>query len=505
MNDIDLAQSLFRKPAEIVTEAFGGRLPPYTVEAEAMEDSANGMVAVQFMGDTVNLTDGDPDGEGNTSDELSESGTAAQWVSVPCSATVKAGERVLVTIQDGSPIDCTSIGWGDTIATAVSNAVTLAEQAEQIASAIGQYAWNDSAGTHVSTEEGVSEGTRNILLNSYGILLRAAANYLAALTQSGIAFYDGNGNAASNIVASFGSNGAQVGSDSDTHLTVDADSVDVVDPVKGVLMSMGWDSTNLAAFIESLRPIYLRHPINGGNTAGGGSAYVGATDDDTDATGSATWANAAVNTSWATGLNYRAASAEASSDAGGAVAWLEAQAMTSSGMKRAELQAYADASKARIIMRPNNCQLCGIDKDGATEVALVHINGNGNIILGNSANSGRTRVYGKNVDIVVPSGGKFRMDLAAPVLVKQYTKVVAATTHGANTEDLTFDLTTSGYTPVAISGWRWDSGTRQNFFLNWSQYIDGNTAHMRFTNFHSTDSANGTLRIYVMFVRTEMV
>ncbi len=49
MNDIDLAQSLFKKPAEVVKEAFGGRLPTYTVEAEAMADSEGGFVQVQFM------------------------------------------------------------------------------------------------------------------------------------------------------------------------------------------------------------------------------------------------------------------------------------------------------------------------------------------------------------------------------------------------------------------------------------------------------------------------
>lgn len=441
MNDIDLAQSLFRKPAEIVTEAFGGRLPPYTVEAEAMEDSANGMVAVQFMGDTVNLTDGDPDGEGNTSDELSESGTAAQWVSVPCSATVKAGERVLVTIQDGSPIDCTSIGWGDTIATAVSTAVTLAEQAEAIASAIGQYAWNDSAGTHVSTEEAVSEGTRNILLNSYGILLRAAANYLAALTQSGIAFYDGAGNAASNIVASFGASGAQVGSDADTHLMVDADTVDVVDPVKGVLMSMGWDSTKGMAVIESGKGIQMlnvdgnsstyyqantANEITGISTASSGSGY-------SDSSG---FANA--------GASYDSSSSSSSFT-------IEADKSTSGMPKTAIIYGTATAS--------------------ASSISL--------------------------------SADKVRVSSVAPITTQTFSATISSTVSGNNATG-NFSIAKTGYTPIAAQWW-WSTGTRQNFLNDFGCHFEGNTYYYRFTNLHSSQAASGTLQVRVVYVRTEMV
>lgn len=238
MNDIDLAQSLFKKPAEVVKEAFGGRLPTYTVEAEAMADSVGGFVQVQFMGDTVNLTDGDPDGAGDVTDEAAESGEAAQWVEVPCSACIKAGDRVLVTIQDGAPIDCTAIGFGDALGAVADAAATLAQQADTLAQATKQNFWYDANGAHVSTTANDAEGERNILMNAYGILLRAYANYLAALTSSGVAFYDGTGNAASNIVAAFGSSGAQIGASSGTHMVIDNDSVDVLDGNGQVLYTM---------------------------------------------------------------------------------------------------------------------------------------------------------------------------------------------------------------------------------------------------------------------------
>lgn len=173
-----------------------------------------------------------------------------QFVAVPCSSEVMEGDTVIVTVQANKFVDATVIGSGDrigervaTVNAAAAAAATLAQEAKDIADAIGQYAWNDTSGTHVSTEEGVAEGTRNILLNSYGILLRAAANYLAALSQSGIAFYDGQGNAAENILASFGVSGAQVGRLTEPHIILDNDSFNTFDDQNRLVShidSLGW-------------------------------------------------------------------------------------------------------------------------------------------------------------------------------------------------------------------------------------------------------------------------
>lgn len=204
----------------------------------------------------TDIIDETPDTSG---EDVPEENLLSNQLTLPCIASVKAGDTVMVAMRNGVPTVIGGAGWGDGIEARVETAETLAAEAEAIASAIGQFAWNDASGTHVSTEEAVAAGTRNILLNSYGILLRAAANYLAALSQSGIAFYDGNGNAAANILASFGSGGAQIGSTSQTHLDIDSDSVDVVDPDEGTILSMGWDTDYDYAKVASSKNISLNH------------------------------------------------------------------------------------------------------------------------------------------------------------------------------------------------------------------------------------------------------
>ena len=62
-------------------------------------------------------------------------------------------------------------------------------------------------------------------MNSLGILLRTALNNLVSITRSAIAFYDGTGNDASNIVARFGSNGAQIGKTGAAHLDLTSMSI----------------------------------------------------------------------------------------------------------------------------------------------------------------------------------------------------------------------------------------------------------------------------------------
>lgn len=195
--------------------------------------------------------------------------------SIPCDPTIEAGDAVVVTDRKGNTYNAYVTGVilkpdgametrcsakapasnSNVSVSPVSMAFTalkataersnqVAAAALEIASAIGQFAWNDNAGTHVSTEEAVAEGTRNILLNSYGILLRAAANYLAALTQSGIAFYDGTGNLADNIVASFGSSGAQIGKDGNKHTVIDSEGFSVYDGqgrLLSIINELGWD------------------------------------------------------------------------------------------------------------------------------------------------------------------------------------------------------------------------------------------------------------------------
>ena len=99
----------------------------------------------------------------------------------------------------------------------------IADEAASVAAATGQYFWHDENGAHVSIEAQNPTGASNSLWNSLGLLIRKAANNLVSITASAIAFFDGNGNADSNIVARFGADGAQIGKSSAAHSVIDAD------------------------------------------------------------------------------------------------------------------------------------------------------------------------------------------------------------------------------------------------------------------------------------------
>lgn len=98
------------------------------------------------------------------------------------------------------------------INTAINVANNIANEAKEVAEAINQHFWTDDAGIHVSqeTKENFAEnGGPNILVNSSGVLLRNALNWLAQLTPGAVAFYDGSGNSASNLMGSFGPSGVR--------------------------------------------------------------------------------------------------------------------------------------------------------------------------------------------------------------------------------------------------------------------------------------------------------
>lgn len=413
MNDLDLAQSLFRKPTEIVTEAFGGRLPAYTVEAEAMEDSADGMVAVQFMGDTVNLTDGDPDGDGAVTDELSESGIAAQWVSVPCSANVKAGDRVLVTIQDGAPIDCTTIGWGDTVS-------AVASQAEAIATATQQHFWADGNGIHVSTDEGDPEGANNILINSLGILLRELTTVLLELSSAGVI----------------------VGDQSGTHLQVSNSAVEILSATLQVLLSLSKQTRNIdgtdtdLGAITSAMPLLLEH-------VGAGTGRLFLTD--------------------GTSPNKELL-----------------RIVELLGNNTAEIESSVNSSLGA------ESKITATNTDGGIHVAQVSA----------SASSAGSLVNLQGDEILV--------GFAAPIVYEDKTVTVTSTAHGANFMT-SVSVAKTGYTPIGVVDWWWDSGTRQNFFNSWGVFTNGNTLYVRLCNLHASSNADGVLKARILYVKNELL
>ena len=124
----------------------------------------------------------------------------------------------------------------------IENAKTVADEAAAVAAATNQHFWDDSNGAHVTdvthdewlaavddsfSDLSDSKQYSNALLNSLGILLRSALNNLVSITRSAVAFYDGLGNAASNIVAQFGSSGARIGKVGGNYAVVDEDSFDI--------------------------------------------------------------------------------------------------------------------------------------------------------------------------------------------------------------------------------------------------------------------------------------
>lgn len=86
---------------------------------------------------------------------------------------------------------------------------------------------NESAIT--ATYDRAKKPWHNLLMNSLGILLRSGTRNLASLTKSAIAFFDGTGNSASNITASFGKDGAQVGPSSRVHSVIEPGSFTIRD------------------------------------------------------------------------------------------------------------------------------------------------------------------------------------------------------------------------------------------------------------------------------------
>ncbi|MBR2838640.1 MAG: hypothetical protein IKE55_07655, partial [Kiritimatiellae bacterium] len=192
----ELARALFRTPPpDSVTRISG----------TATADSSDGTVTVQ-------LEDGD----------VIEVGTIG---------SVSAGDTVTIHVQRGEAQVIASEGWGDALQ-------ATADEAAAVANATNQHFWSDTNGAHVTevTQDEWNDSTSanyhsgyNSLWNSLGLLFRKALNNLVSIAQSAVAFYDGQGNAAGNVTASFGASGAQVGKLGESHIEMDYHSMKMVD------------------------------------------------------------------------------------------------------------------------------------------------------------------------------------------------------------------------------------------------------------------------------------
>lgn len=176
----------------------------------ATSDSSDGSVYVALSED-VTMPD-DYDGEHGVGVEM------------PTTVGVSEGDDVVVTVFGGStmkaPVVTGNPGWGDDVETRVTEAhdlaasvESIAQEAKEVAEATGQNFWSDSDGVHVTevTQDEWGDSTSpnyhsgaNVLLNALGQLFRDGLNNILAIvsgTDPGIAIYDGEGNAADNILA----------------------------------------------------------------------------------------------------------------------------------------------------------------------------------------------------------------------------------------------------------------------------------------------------------------
>lgn len=144
--------------------------------------------------------------------------------------------------------------------TAVTNANSTAYQAlrragnaEDVANATKQYFWDDTDGVHISSEPDAPTATRNMLLNSLGMLFRRGANNLLALltgTNPSVNIYDGRGNADSNVLAQFAASGVRIGKSGQTNIQIAPDQVEMTAPNGSTAMVVSYEP--ITDFSENL-------------------------------------------------------------------------------------------------------------------------------------------------------------------------------------------------------------------------------------------------------------
>lgn len=147
----------------------------------------------------------------------------------------------------------------------------LAQDAKDVADAVGQHFWHrstdpdgDGAGTgafvtDIEREdflEHINDPTEtrplhNLLMNAEGILLRAAKKIRAAFTPTGMVVYDGQGNEAGNIVASFTGSGVTVGRDGEQHVEIATESTDFFNLNGALVGRIGSGATETIKYTRS--------------------------------------------------------------------------------------------------------------------------------------------------------------------------------------------------------------------------------------------------------------
>lgn len=144
-------------------------------------------------------------------------------IDLPTSPDVAEGDELIVTlVGDGplkTPVVTANPGAGDRMRALANSAKAVANAAQDVANAVNQHFFADTNGIHVTeaTQEDWDESHTgaNVLINSIGQLFRDGLNNLLTLTtQNGaraLTIWDGLGNAAGNVLATFGPNETHLG------------------------------------------------------------------------------------------------------------------------------------------------------------------------------------------------------------------------------------------------------------------------------------------------------
>lgn len=143
-------------------------------------------------------------------------------------------------LPDGTPahnVSDPTAAVSVTVSQDAAGVAAIAEEALTVAEATGQHFWPDDDGIHVTevTEEEWKdeEGPHfhsgmNVLINSLGQLFRDGLNNLLAIGSSGLAIYDGQGSASSNVMFEFSKTESQTGTEADgiteTYYNVETDN-----------------------------------------------------------------------------------------------------------------------------------------------------------------------------------------------------------------------------------------------------------------------------------------
>ena len=212
-------------------------------------DSVSAVGATASVDGSVGIT---MDADVTPADDVDGEDIDQTIIDVPTSPAVDVEDDLILGLTGDGPLKVPVVlanpGSGDRMQAAVTEAYDLAssvediaQQAIDVANATGQHFWPADDGVHVTevTQDEWNDSTgssyhsgANVLLNALGQLFRNGLNNLLALvggTDPCVAIYDGQGNDAENITASFTGSGVTIGSEytQDYHDVIDSNGLSI--------------------------------------------------------------------------------------------------------------------------------------------------------------------------------------------------------------------------------------------------------------------------------------